>query len=62
VLTALLWVTPLDMPHDVFSNLDDAVRWAIKRFEAERIPVPERVRLELGDVFDSQPRKVATRR
>lgn len=61
VLTALLWVTPIDMPHDIFSNLDDAVRWAIKRFDEERIPIPDQVRRELGDVFDAQPRAGAAR-
>jgi hypothetical protein len=48
VLTALLWLQPLDMPHDVVSNLDAAMRWVIERLEAERIPVPERIRRELG--------------
>lgn len=48
VLTALLWLQPLDMPHDVVSNLDAAMRWVIERLETERIPVPERIRRELG--------------
>jgi len=51
VLTALLWLAPLDMPYEVVGTLDDAVRWAIKRFDAERVPVPERLRSELGRVF-----------
>ena len=51
VLTALLWLQPLDMPHDVVGTLDEAVRWAIDRLEAERIPVPERYRRELGAIF-----------
>jgi hypothetical protein len=54
VLTALFWVTPMDMPYEIFSNLDDAVRWAIKRFDAERVPVPARLRQDLGSVFKAQ--------
>ena len=48
VLTALLWLQPLDMPHDVVGTLDAAMHWVIERLEAERIPVPERIRRELG--------------
>ena len=51
VLTALLWLQPLDMAHDVVGSLDEAMRWSIERLEAERIPVPERVRRQLGEVF-----------
>jgi len=51
VLTALLWFQPMDVPHEVVRDLDAGVRWAIKRFEAERIAVPERLRAELGRVF-----------
>lgn len=51
VLTALLWLSPLDMPYEIVGTLDDAVRWAISRFDAARVPVPERLRSELGRVF-----------
>ena len=51
VLTALLWLAPLNMPYEVVGTLDDAVRWAISRFDAERVPVPDRLRIELGRVF-----------
>lgn len=54
VLTALLWLQPLDMPHDVVSNLDAAMRWVIERLEAERVPVPERIRRELGAVLPAR--------
>ena len=62
VLTALLWVSPIDMPYESCSNLDDAVRWAITRLEAERLPVPARLRSELGNVFDARPWKVVATR
>lgn len=51
VLTALLWFQPIDVPHEVVRDLDAGVRFAIKRLEAERMPVPERLRTELGRVF-----------
>lgn len=51
VLTALLWFQPMDVPHEVVRDVDDAMRWAIKRFEAEKIVVPDRLRIELGRVF-----------
>jgi hypothetical protein len=54
VLTALLWFQPIDVPHEVVRDLDAAVRWAIKRFEAERVVVPERLRSELSRVFERQ--------
>jgi len=53
VLTALLWFQPIDVPHEVVRDLDSAVRWAIKRFEAARVVVPERLRTELGRVFEN---------
>lgn len=52
VLTALLWLAPLDMPYEVVGNIDDAARWAIRRLESQRIPVPERMRSELGQALD----------
>jgi len=54
VLTALLWLQPLDMPYDVVGNLDEAVRWSIGRLEAARIRVPDRFRRELGAVFPAR--------
>jgi hypothetical protein len=48
VLTALLWLQPLDMPYDVVKSLAEAKRWAFERLEAEHIPVPERDRRELS--------------
>ena len=51
VLTALLWLQPLDMPHEVVGSLDEAMRWALERLEAERISVPARFHRELGAVF-----------
>lgn len=51
VLTALLWLSPMGMPYEVVGTLDEAVRWAIVRFDAERVAIPERLRVELGRVF-----------
>jgi hypothetical protein len=53
VLTALLWFQPMKLPHHVVADLDAAVRWAIELFDRENVEVPERVRRELGRVFDS---------
>ena len=53
VLTALLWFHPMKLPHDVVPDLDAAVRWAIELFDREQVDVPERVRRELGRVFDT---------
>jgi hypothetical protein len=62
VLTALLWVSPVEMPYESCSNLDDAVRWAIARLEAAKLPVPDRLRRELGNVFDTRPWRVVASR
>lgn len=51
-LTAVFWLQPLKVPHDMFGHLDDAVRWAIGRLDAENLPVPERVRAEPHKAFD----------
>lgn len=51
VLTALLWLSPIELPYEVVGSLDEAVRWAISRFDAARVPIPERLRSELGRVF-----------
>jgi hypothetical protein len=51
VLTALLWLQPLEMPHDVVATVNDAVRWAIEHLKAEGIAVPERLRSELAQVI-----------
>lgn len=51
VLTALLWLSPMELPYEVVGNLDEAVRWSIARFDAEHVPIPERLRSELGRAF-----------
>jgi hypothetical protein len=48
LFTALLWFAPMKLPQEVVASLDDAVRWAIARLEAEHLEVPERLRRELG--------------
>jgi hypothetical protein len=52
VLTALLWLQPMEMPYEVVRDLDDAVRWAIGRFDAAHVPVPPRLHDELGRAFE----------
>lgn len=48
ILTALLWMSRLPVPHEVTSELDDAVRWTVTRLEETGAPVPSRLRNELG--------------
>lgn len=51
VLTALLWLQPMEQPHGLVGSLDEAVRWAVARLDTERVPVPQRLRGELGRAF-----------
>lgn len=51
VLTALLWLTPLELAYEVVGDIDEATRWAIARLETQRIAVPERIRRELGQAL-----------
>lgn len=51
VLTAILWLGEFGVPHKVVGTLDEAVRWAIQWLEAANLPVPERLRVELGRTF-----------
>lgn len=52
VLTALFWVGfEFGIPHKVVSTLDEAVQWAIQQLEANKLSVPERLRVVGGRVF-----------
>lgn len=42
VLTAILWVQPLPMPHSVFATYDPAEAWIIERLTAAGLRVPGR--------------------
>lgn len=51
VLTAVLWLREFPVPHKVVGTLDDAAQWAIQQLQAADLPVPDRLRLELGRAF-----------
>ena len=47
VLTAILWLQPLPMPHHVCSTLADALTWAEKRLAEEGLSAPPHARAVL---------------
>ncbi len=47
ILTAILWLQPLPMPHEVCGTIEEALDWADKRLKENNIEAPPNARIAI---------------
>lgn len=54
ILTAILWLQPLPMPHEVCSSVEEGLDWALKRLEAHDLTLSPSVRRAILEKYGAR--------